>query len=250
MAKEKRRKLSRAEARAEAQRRKRQQRIIWGVVAAVAVAVLLVIVLIVGGGGDDNGELIEAEPLRDDVETGVTEEGYPYRGAADAPVTLVEYSDYNCPHCRTFALETAPLIDDEFVATGQIKHVIRPYYLWDWTRPVAEAALCAREQGDFWGFHTWAFANSERFPAQRAPSRGILAELAQASGLDVDQFNTCLDEGRYRDEVVASAEDAKLRQGINSTPTVFVNDVKTLPSIEAIRGAVQTALAASSSGQD
>jgi protein-disulfide isomerase len=74
--------------------------------------------------------------------------------------------------------------------------------------------------------------------------------LAQASGLDVDQFNTCLDEGRYRDEVVASTEDAKLRQGINSTPTVFVNDVKTLPSIEAIRGAVQTALAASSSGQD
>jgi protein-disulfide isomerase len=147
-------------------------------------------------------------------------------------------------------LETAALVDEEFVATGQIKHVIRPYYLWDWSRPIAEAALCAREQEGFWSFHGWVFANSERFPAQRAPSRAMLEELAQASGLDVDQFNTCLDKGRYREELVASTEDAKLRLGINSTPTIFVNDVKTLPSIEAVRGAVQTALAAGSSGQD
>jgi protein-disulfide isomerase len=250
MAKKKRRKLSKAEARAEARRQKRQRQIIWAVAAVVAAAVVIVIVLIaVSGGGDgESGELVQADPPRSDVETGVTEEGYPYRGSADAPVTLVEFSDYNCPSCRIFALETAPVIDDELVATGQLRHVVQPYYLWDWSRPIVEAAMCAREQDGFWDYHHWLFANAERFPPQRSPSRGILLELAEASGLDTDAFGACLDEGRYRDEVVASTEDAKLKQGIDRTPTVFVNGMLTPATAEDIRNAVQAALSAGSSG--
>lgn len=250
MAKKKRRKLSKAQARADAQRQKRQRQITLAVAAVAAAAVVIVIVLIVAGGGgsDESGELVEAEPLRDDVETGVTAEGYPYRGLADAPVTLVEFSDYNCPHCRTYALETAPLVDDEFVASGQIKYVIRPYYLWNWSRPIAEAAMCAREQEGFWDYHHWLFANSERFPPQRSPSRGMLLELAEASGLDRDAFDACLDEGRYRDEVVASTEDARLKQGVDSTPTIFVNGIRTPASVQGIRNAVQAALGAGLSG--
>ncbi len=247
MAKKKRRKLTRAQARAEARRRKKQRQIMWLVAAAVAAAVVIVVVLIaIGGGGSESGELVEPEPLRDDIETGVTEEGYPYRGAANAPVTLVEFSDYNCPHCRTFALEVAPQIDDELVASGQVKHVIQPYYLYDWSRPIVEAALCAREQGGFWDFHHWAFANSQRFPSRQPPSRSVLSELAQASGLDVDKFDACVDEGRYLDEAVASTEDARL-QGIASTPSIFVNGASTPAALEDIRNSVQAALEAGSS---
>jgi protein-disulfide isomerase len=246
MAKKKGRKLSRAQARAEAQRRKRQQRIIWGVAAALAAALVIVIVLIEIGRGSASEQLVQPILLRDDIETGITEEGYPYRGSADAPVTLVEYSDFNCAHCQIFALEVSPVIDDEFVASGRLKHVVRPYYLWDWSRPIAEAALCAQEQEGFWDFYQWAFANSQLFPASQPPSRHILDELAQASGLNMGGFDTCLDEGRYRDDVVASAEDAKLREGINSTPTLLVNGVTTQASVEAIRDAVEAAIAAGS----
>jgi protein-disulfide isomerase len=136
------------------------------------------------------------------------------------------------------------LIDDEFVASGQVKYVVQPFYLWDWSRPIAEAALCAREQDGFWDFHHLAFVNSQQFPVQRAPSRDTLRELAQASGLDVNAFDACINEGRYLDEIVASREDARLR-GINSTPSIFINGARTASSIEAIRRAVQAALAAS-----
>ncbi len=250
MAKRKRRKLTKAQARAEAQRQKRQRQIMWAVAGVVAVAIVVVVVLIVvsGGGSSEGGTLVEAELLRDDVETGVTEEGYPYRGSSDAPVTLVEFSDYNCPHCRTFALETAPLVDEELIASGQLKHVIQPYYLYDWSRPIVEAAMCAQEQEDFWDYHHWLFANSERFPPRRSPSRGLLLELAEASGLDTDTFDACLEDGRFRDAVVASTEAAKLQRGINSTPTIFVNGIQTPANIEGIRSAVQAALGAGSIG--
>jgi protein-disulfide isomerase len=206
--------------------------------------------IVVSGGSAEGGTLVEAELLRDDVETGVTEEGYPYRGPADAPVTLVEFSDYNCPHCRTFALETAPLVDEELVATGQLKWVVEPYYLWDWSRPIVEAAMCAEEQGGFWDYRQWLFANAERFPPQRSPSRGLLLELAEASGLDTEAFDACLDDGRFRDAVVAATEAAKLQRGINSTPTIFVNGVQTPATIEGIRSAVQAALGAGSIGSE
>lgn len=248
MAKRKRRKLTKAQARAEARRRKRRQQITWAVAGTVAAAVIVVLVLIAMGG--DDGGLVEVEPLRDDIETGLTEEGYPYRGSADAPVTLLEFSDYNCPHCRDFALDVIPLVDDEFIASGQVKYVIQPYALYDWSLPIVEAAACARDQDGFWDFHHWAFANSQRFPSQRSPSRGLLRELASASGLDVDGFDACLDEGRHRDDVLASKQDAEGRLGIDRTPTIFVNGVRTSPTLPAIREAVQAAQAAGSSEQE
>jgi protein-disulfide isomerase len=213
----------------------------WAVAGVVAVAVVFVVILVSMGGGEAQTELVEAESLRDDIETGVTQEGYPYRGSPDAPVTLVEYSDYNCPHCRTFALETAPLIDDEFVATGQLRYVIQPYALWDYSLPIVEASACAGDQGGFWDFHHWAFTNSALFPAPRAPSRGLLRDIAEASGLDVDEFEACLDEGRHYEDVRLSKQDAEARLGVRSTPTIYVNGVKTPASLEAIRSAVQAA---------
>jgi protein-disulfide isomerase len=242
MAKKKRRKLTRAQARAEAQRRKRQRKIMWAVAGVVAAAVIVVLALIALGGGGST-ELVEAAPLRDDVETGITDEGYPYRGSADAPVTLVEYSDYNCGGCQTYALTVAPVVDDEFVATGQAKYVVQPFALWDFSLPIVEAAACARDQDGFWDFHHWVFTNASLLPQGRSPSRGLLRDLAEASGLDVDAFDACLDERRHRDEVQASTEDAKVRLGINGTPTILVNGVAAPASLQGIRNAVQAAMA-------
>jgi protein-disulfide isomerase len=253
MAKRKRRKLSKAQARVEAQRRKRQRQIIWAVAGVAAVAVIVVVVLI-SVSGNESAELVEVEPLRDDVETGVTAEGYPYRGPADAPVTIVEYSDYNCPVCAEYSLSTMELIDDQLIATGQAKYVVQPYALWEESVPVVEAAVCAREQEAFWDFHHVLFANQDLFSTRRPPSRGLLRQFAESVGLDVDAFDVCLDEGR-RDEVVAASQVAKVELEVTSTPTFFVNGQRTQllreeAYIDTIRKAVEAAGSAGSSGQE
>ena len=253
MTKKKRRKLSKAEAMAEARRRKRQRQIIWAVAGVVAVAVVVVVVLIAIGDGQ-SAELVEATPVRDDIETGVTAEGYPYRGSVDAPVTIVEFSDYNCSHCADYNLNTAPLVDDEMLATGRVKYVIHPFALWGESVPIVESALCAQEQDGFWDFHHVVFTNQGLFSPQRPPSRGLLGQFAEASGLNVDDFQTCLDQGR-RDEVEAATRIARVELGVESTPTFFVNGVsmqllRTEESIVTLRKAVQAAQAAGPSEQE
>lgn len=250
MAKRKRRKLTRAQARAAAQRRKRQQRITWGVVGVVAVAALVVVVLIAIS-GSESAELVQVEPLRDDIETGTTAEGYPYRGRADAPVTIVEYSDYNCPHCGEFSTSTAALIDDQLLSTGQVRYIVQPYALWPESIPVVEAAICAREQGAFWDFHHVLFANQALYSTRNPPSRSLLRQFAEITNLDVETFQACLDEGR-RDQVEAVTRTARDELGVSSTPTFFVNGVKTQllrnePYIDTLRKAVEAAQTSGSS---
>jgi len=243
----KKRKLSKVEARAEAQRQKKQRQIVLAVGAVVAVAVVVGVVLIaVSGGG--SAELVQPEPLRDDIETGVTAEGHPYRGSADAPVTIEEYSDYNCPVCGEFNLGTANAIDDQLLADGQVKYVVRPYALWQESLPIVEAAVCASDQGKFWDFHHLLFANQALFSTRRSPSSGLLRQFAEAGGLDVDAFDQCLDAGRET-EVLAVTENAKTALGVNSTPTFFVNGERTQllrgeAYIDTLRNAVQAALEA------
>ena len=252
MAKKKRRKLSRAEARAEARRQKRQRQIIWAVAGVIVIAVVVVLIVIATSGGE-SAEVVAAAPLRDDIETGVTAEGYPYRGSADAPVTIVEVSDYNCSHCATFNLDTAPLVDEEMIATGRVKYVVQPFALWQESVPVVESAVCAREQGGFWDFHHVVFTNQGLFSPQRPPGRSLLRQFAEISGLNVDEFQTCLDQGR-RDEVETSTRIARADLGVDSTPTFFVNGVETHllsgeESIATLRRAVQAAQAAGPSEQ-
>lgn len=251
MAKRKRRKLSKSQARAEALRRQRQQRIIWAVSGVVVVAVIIVFVLIQLG-GTESAELVQAQQLRDDIETGVTEEGYPYRGPADAPVTIVELSDYNCPICGDFSNGTSHLVDDELVATGQVRYVVQPFALWAESVPVVEAAICAQEQGGFWDFHHVLFANQPLFSRARPPTGDLLRQFAEASGLDVGEFQACYNQGR-RDEVEESTRAAKEDLEVTSTPTFFVNGVRTQlfrdeAYIDTVRRAVQEAQAASPGG--
>ena len=252
MAKKKRRKLSKAQAKAEAQRRKRQQQIVWAVAGVAAVAVLAVIVVIAIQ--SNKREIVDIEPLRADIETGVTEEGYPYRGSADAPVTIVELSDYNCPACADFATSTAHALDDELISTGQAKYVVQPYALWQESLPVVEAAACARDQEKFWDFHHRLFANQHLFSTVQPPSKALLKDLAGASGLDVDAFLACVDDGRHLAEVLASTEKGKTEMGVNSTPTFFVNGERVQlytdePYIVTMQNAVQAAGAAGTSGE-
>lgn len=138
-------------------------------------------------------------------------------GSDDAPVTIVEVSDYGCIHCRNFNLETAGLLEDLYVTPGDVRWITLPFALSTTTVPAASAALCAEEQGLFPEFHRRMFENQ--------PASGVPADhtaVAQSVGLDMTAFNSCVDSNRYDSTVSANVRAANLA-GVNATPTFFIN---------------------------
>lgn len=141
-------------------------------------------------------------------------------GAADAPVTLVEVSDFGCPHCRDFHNQTAPQIRSQYVDTGQVQWVFLPYALGPNTVPAANAALCAAEQGQYYEFAEATFS----LPTiEEGLTREGFSTVAQDIGLDLDTFGQCVEEGRYNNTVSANQQIARQNR-VSATPTFFVND--------------------------
>ena len=139
----------------------------------------------------------------------------PYLGAADAPVVIVEFSDFFCTYCkRHFDQTFAPLLENY----GEyIRYVYRDFArLTPESAPAAEAAQCAFAQGKFWEFHADFFSN------QQALGREFYLETAAAHELDIDEFSACLDERRYLDEVEIDGLDGQLA-GVRGTPGFFIN---------------------------
>lgn len=146
-------------------------------------------------------------------------------GSADAPVTIVEVSDYGCPACRAFNLETAGLLEEAYVKTGHVRWLVLPYArpgVKEQTGPAAEAAFCAAEQDRFFDYHRALFAQQD---LPQALSRAGYLEAAGELGLDVARFTACLDGGAYADIVEANIE-AATAAGVRATPTFFINGVK------------------------
>lgn len=161
---------------------------------------------------EKNDVQILIEPYRVEV----SDDDDPYRGAADAPVTIVEFSDYQCPFCSRAEDVVDQLLEDY---GKHIKVVFRDLPL-ESLHPDApkahEAAGCAEEQDRFWAMHEKLFAN------RSALGRDKLIEFATDLGLDVGAFTTCLDEGQRSAEVEADIAAAQA-QGITGTPAFFIN---------------------------
>ena len=139
----------------------------------------------------------------------------PFMGPPDAPVTLVEFSDFQCPYCRRVQGVLKRLMA---AYHGQLKLVFRDFPLRQIhpeAQKAAEAAQCANDQGQFWPYHDRLFAETEL---------GVeaLKQYAVELGLDAEGFNTCLDSEKYRQEVQKDIDDA-LAVGVNATPSFFVN---------------------------
>ncbi|MGH7220076.1 MAG: thioredoxin domain-containing protein [Nitrospiraceae bacterium] len=139
----------------------------------------------------------------------------PSVGPATAPVTIVEFSDFQCPYCKL----SAPLIKEILAKyPGKVKVVYRDYPGPNHPHApqAAEAAQCAGDQGKFWDYHDVLFA-------RQAPGTGWnFTELAKEIGLNQDAFATCLNTGRYREEVAKDLHDG-FTLGVTSTPTFFIN---------------------------
>jgi protein-disulfide isomerase len=194
----------------------------WGIVAGTAVAAVVVIAFIMLSlkPWESNGtstEFITPTPRP----TAIPQQGSTL-GSPDAPLTIVEYSDFKCPYCRQVALETIPQIEEEYIATGKVKLVFQHFVVHGQEAELAAgAAECASQQNAFWQYHDTLFLNnnSVTFNSEN------LKRFAQGLGLDAEAFNACLDSKAYMDKLVADAADAR-RRGVSSTPTFFVGQTK------------------------
>jgi protein-disulfide isomerase len=147
------------------------------------------------------------------------------KGAADAPVTIVEVSDYACPACQEFNLNTAGLLDESYVESGQVRWLVVPYaraVVKAQSGPAAEASLCANDQERFFEFHQWLFEQQGE-PTTLSRDGYLLA--AEQLELEINEFSACLDSGRYAGVVDDNIEAANLA-GVRATPTFFINGVK------------------------
>jgi len=152
----------------------------------------------------------------------------PVKGNPDAPITLVEFSDFQCPFCYRFHQNTLPLILENYVDTGKVKFVYRDFPIVslhpNGAIPTAIAAECADEQGMFWQYHDKIFQNQknwERLPAEDIIN--VLKTYAQELGLNTNQFNDCLDSGKYLDEVNKDLQDGS-SYGVTGTPGFFIGN--------------------------
>ncbi len=139
----------------------------------------------------------------------------PARGFASAPIQLVEFSDFECPYCKQLE-PVLTRIRDKYGDRLRLVWKDFPLPIHSQARGAAEAARCAGDQGHFWEYHDLLFAN------QQSLAPDDLKRHAATMKLDLGQFAACFERGQHRAEVTADLEEGT-RQGIEATPTVFIN---------------------------
>ena len=165
--------------------------------------------------------------------------GAPAIGSENAPVTVVEFSDFQCPFCRGFA-PTLKLVEKNF--RGKVRVVYRQAPITSihpFAFKAAEASLCAQEQGKFWEMHDAMFADQEKLAVAELKRR------ARALGMDGKKFDNCLDSGRTVERVQTDMAEGT-RVGVKGTPAVFVNGVELkggAVSYDVVAAAVEKELA-------
>ena len=160
-------------------------------------------------------------------------------GDPKAPVTIVEYGDYQCPGCGRFSLEVESAIRDTYVKAGKVKIVFRDFIVNDRTELQhesqwsAEAAACAKDQGQFWAYHDALFRAEVQDGQENNGNlnRDLFIKIAEQLEMDRDMFAACFDSHKHSSDVISEMNNGRLL-GIDATPTAFVNGVQ-------IRGVMQ-----------
>ena len=164
-------------------------------------------------------------------------DGNPFKGDKNARVTLIEFTDYQCPFCARHSSQTAPQIEKDYIQTGKVRYVLRDFPIAS-IHPLAfkahEAAHCAGEQGKYWEMHGRLFAN------QKAMSPKDLSDHAQGLSLDMPKFQQCLDSGKHASKIRNDLADGQ-KAGVQGTPSFFLgltepNDAN-IKAARIIRGA-------------
>lgn len=191
---------------------------------------------------EQNGVVARIESnAKDEVTLGTN----PVQGNPEAKLLIVEFSDFQCPFCGRFFAQTEPQIIEKYVKTGVARFAYRDFAFLDGfvgqergeSHLAAEAARCAADQGKFWEYHSKLFLN-QNGENEGAFSQENLMRFASELSLNASQFETCLQDGKYREAVISDTQDGS-RLGVNATPTVFVGYEKIIIDPQYIQARVQ-----------
>lgn len=208
--------------------------LIFGIILAAIGAVALLII----SGQQASDAIIDPEPRT-----------YPLvnktnMGDEDAPVVMVEYSDFNCPFCGRFHKNTLPLIIENYISTGKVYFVYRNYTILGLPSfRAAKAGLCAAEQERFWPYHDYLFLNQDETDPN-AFSSGRLEQFAERAGMDTNAFRECFIDDRTHDQIDSEFEQAR-EDGAESTPTFIINGtlIRGAQDYEVFEDQIESALA-------
>jgi protein-disulfide isomerase len=209
-----------ANLRATRTRRKSDNNAIGLWIVGVSAAIVLVVVLAVALSNRPAAVSVAAPDLPAEWLVGTT------MGSPDAPVTVQAWEDFMCPACRQWTTTVEPLLNEQYIKSGQVRLEFHQFPLSihaPGAEMAAQASLCANDQNAFWPYH------HRLFPAQDQGQAGFtidaLVRYADELGLDSRALMDCMSSQTYRDAVTASVNDA-LSLGLNATPSILVNGVR------------------------
>ena len=233
-----------AAAREQEARRKQLLRMLAGAAAIAIVGVIVLIAFNTFGGDDDDGS--DGAIV---VPTSVAASAWSNTGTShilgdeNAPVTIVEWADYQCPFCGDFARTVQSQMVEEFVNTGQVKFEFRDFaFLGDESTAAAGAAWCAGDQNKFGEFHDTLFSNQDG-ENEGAFSNERLLDMGTQLGLDATAFENCIARNTYESQITASLDEGDTA-GVTSTPTFFINGEKVvgIDGYDDLRERIEAAL--------
>jgi protein-disulfide isomerase len=165
----------------------------------------------------------------------------PRKGPADAPVEVVVFEDFLCPHCGTFAERVAPRLERTYVEDGDVAYYMLNFVvIGPESERIAQVGECVLDQGNdaYWAFETAAYRSQQGLDEARA----IELALEYAPGLDEERLRTCAAQDERLEAVRADGETAQ-QLGLRGTPSVLVDGEQVDPTFDAISSAIETALA-------
>ena len=173
-----------------------------------------------------SGFVIDSNNLEKLTSTKLIENGSPFMGNPNAPITILEWGDYQCTFCYKFHQNTLDIINEDFIKTGKVKIIFKDFPLNGLdSKLAAEASYCAQDQEKYWKYHDELYKN---WGGERTGwiTRESLTKFAEIVEIDVEKFNKCLDDHKYENKIDLLYEFGK-EIGINATPSFLVfNDQK------------------------
>ncbi|MFW6042445.1 MAG: thioredoxin domain-containing protein [Chloroflexota bacterium] len=166
------------------------------------------------------------EPAAAPTPAAISDDVAATKGDPTAPVTIVEFTDYQCPYCARYVEETLPNLVETFVESGDVYYVMKDFpldHIHEEARAAAAAARCAGEQEAYWEMHDLLFARQPLWAEKGAEeSATVFNELASELELDENEFETCFDSGRFDDAIESNVSEGQAL-GINGTPAFFID---------------------------
>lgn len=151
----------------------------------------------------------------------------PMKGNPDAPITIIEFSDFQCPFCAKFHETTLPLLEKNYITTGKVNFVYRDFPIESIhpnAVPAALAAECADDQGKFWMIHSMIFDTLRIWQdMESTKAANLFRDFAIELDVNADEFDSCMSSGKYLNEIRGDLDDGRA-YGVTGTPGFFVGN--------------------------